>query len=266
MSMPPFSILLPTWNNLPFLRLCVESLRRHSSREHQLLVHANDGSDGTRQWLREQGIEHTASDANIGICHAVNLAGEKARGDYVLYLNDDMVVAPGWDTALEHALERVKHHDLFMLSGTMIEPGASGNACVVVSDFGRDPARFDLERFAREAPGLARADWLGATWPGRGGTADESPGPRGSRHRHARRGRLGALGAGSCHVRSTRQGVAPAPGAGERGHGRIPGPVAERRRCSADRRRVAPAILPHVSQRSRKDRRSHARGPRRRAS
>jgi GT2 family glycosyltransferase len=165
MSMPPFSILLPTWNNLPFLRLCVESLRRHSSREHQLLVHANDGSDGTRQWLREQDIEHTASDANIGICHAVNLAGEKARGDYVLYLNDDMVVAPGWDTALEHALERVKHHDLFMLSGTMIEPAASGNACVVVSDFGRDPARFDLERFSREAPGLARADWLGATWP-----------------------------------------------------------------------------------------------------
>jgi hypothetical protein len=83
----------------------------------------------------------------------------------VLYLNDDMVLAPGWDTALERALGRVARHRAFMLSGTMIEPRASGNACVVVSDFGRDPKTFDLERFAREAPRLARADWLGATWP-----------------------------------------------------------------------------------------------------
>ncbi len=163
--MPTFSILLPTWNNLPYLKLLVESLRRHSAREHQLVVHANDGADGTREWLRAEGIEHTASDQNIGICHAVNLAGEKARGDYVLYLNDDMVLAPGWDAALERALERVRRHAAFMLSGTMIEPAASGNACVVIHDFGRDPARFDIERFAREAPRLARADWLGATWP-----------------------------------------------------------------------------------------------------
>jgi GT2 family glycosyltransferase len=163
--MPTFSVLLPTWNNLPYLKLCVASLRRHSAREHQLVVHANDGSDGTRDWLRAEGIEHTASDENIGICHAVNLAGEKARGDYLVYFNDDMVAAPGWDAALDRALERVQRHGLFMLSGTMIEPAASGNACVVIADFGRDPARFDLERFAREAPRLARADWLGATWP-----------------------------------------------------------------------------------------------------
>jgi len=163
--MPTFSVLLPTWNNLPYLKLCVASLRRHSAREHQLVVHANDGSDGTRDWLRAEGIEHTASDENIGICHAVNLAGEKARGDYLVYFNDDMVAAPGWDAALDRALERVRRHGPFMLSGTMIEPAASGNACVVIADFGRDPAKFDLERFAREAPRLARADWLGATWP-----------------------------------------------------------------------------------------------------
>ena len=163
--MPSYSLLVPTWNNLPYLQLFVESLRRHSSREHQLLVHANEGADGTREWLREQGIEHTASDANIGICHAVNLLGARARGDYVVYLNDDMVLAPGWDTALDRAVERFRRHGAFMLSGTMVEPVDTGNACAVHADFGRDPAAFDLARFAREAPGLARADWLGATWP-----------------------------------------------------------------------------------------------------
>lgn len=163
--MASFSLLVPTWNNLPYLQLFVDSLRRHSAREHQLLVHVNEGADGTRAWLDAQRIEHTASDVNLGICHAVNLLGARARGDYVVYLNDDMVLAPGWDTALDRAVERFRRHGAFMLSGTMVEPVDSGNACAVHADFGRDPANFDLARFAREAPGLARAHWLGATWP-----------------------------------------------------------------------------------------------------
>ena len=160
-----FSILIPSWNNLPYLRLCVESLRRHSAKPHQIVVHANDGADGTLEWLRQQGIEHTASERNIGICYAVNLAAGLAKGDHLLYLNDDMVAAPGWDLALEQALARVKHYGMFMLSGTMVEPVETGNACVVVKDYGREPARFDMARFAAEAPGLSRSDWLGATWP-----------------------------------------------------------------------------------------------------
>jgi GT2 family glycosyltransferase len=163
--MPSFSLLVPTWNNLAHLRLFVESLRRHSAHEHELVVHVNEGADGTREWLRAQGIAHTASDANVGICHAVNLAGARARGDYFLYFNDDMVLAPGWDAALERAISRLARRRAFMLSGTMIEPTPSGNACVAIADFGRDPAHFDLERFAREAPSLARPNWLGATWP-----------------------------------------------------------------------------------------------------
>lgn len=163
--MPTFSLLVPTWNNLAHLRLFVESLRRHSAREHELIVHANEGSDGTLEWLREQGITHTASAQNLGICQAVNLAAARATGDYLLYFNDDMVVAPGWDTALDRGIARVARHGDFMLSGTMIEPVPSGNACVVIADFGREPTGFDLARFAREAPCLARGDWLGATWP-----------------------------------------------------------------------------------------------------
>lgn len=163
-----FTLVIPTWNNLPYLRLCVQSLKRHSTEPHQLVVHVNDGRDGTREWVREQGIEHTASEENIGICYAVNRAAALARGEHVVYLNDDMVAAPGWDAALRRAVarvERLEPRGLYMLSGTMVEPIESGNACVVVADHGRDPARFDLERFAAEAARLARPDWLGATWP-----------------------------------------------------------------------------------------------------
>lgn len=160
-----FSIIIPSWNNLAYLRLCVESLRRHSARPHQIVVHVNDGSDGTREWVRQQRIEHTATDGNVGICYAVNAAAARARADLLLYVNDDMVAGPGWDTALERGIERTGNRSLFMLSATMMEPVATGNTCAVVADFGRDPERFDLDAFARNASGRARSDWLGATWP-----------------------------------------------------------------------------------------------------
>ena len=54
-----FSILIPTWNNLDYLKLCVESLRKHSKFPHQLIVHLNDGQDGSLEWVRAQQIDHT---------------------------------------------------------------------------------------------------------------------------------------------------------------------------------------------------------------
>lgn len=159
-----FSILIPTWNNLPYLQCVIASLRRHSAHDHQIIVHVNDGSDGTLDWVRQEGVEHTASPANIGICHAANLAAARATRKYVVYINDDMAVCPGWDTALAARLGGLPSN-LFMLSGTMVEPVDTGNPCVVVRDFGRDAAALDLDTLAAATPGLTRADWLGATWP-----------------------------------------------------------------------------------------------------
>jgi len=122
-----FSIIIPTWNNLAYLQWVVESIRRNSTHEHQIIVHVNDGSDGTLAWVRNEGIEHTASPANIGICHAVNLAAARATRDYVVYMNDDMYCCPGWDDALARRIPQMPS-DLFMLSGTMIEPRGNSNA------------------------------------------------------------------------------------------------------------------------------------------
>lgn len=159
-----FSIIIPTWNNLPYLKLVVASLREHSRHAHQIIVHVNDGSDGTLDWVRGEGIEHTASPGNIGICHAVNLAAARATRDYIVYMNDDMYCCPGWDTALEARIARMPS-DLFMLSGTMIEPVDTGNPCVVVRDFGRDAHLLDTAGLVGSVDTLKRADWLGATWP-----------------------------------------------------------------------------------------------------
>jgi GT2 family glycosyltransferase len=159
-----FSIVIPSWNNLEFLRLCLDSLRNHSQLSHQILVHLNDGRDGSLEYVRSLGLAHTVSTQNIGICYAVNLAAALAQNDWIVYLNDDMYCCPGWDVALARKIQSLGH-DACMLSGTMIEPLDTGNACVRVRDFGRDAATFRESELLRAAPDLVKPDWLGATWP-----------------------------------------------------------------------------------------------------
>ena len=159
-----FSIIIPTWNNLALLQLCIRSIRENSAHAHQIIVHVNDGHDGTLDWVRAQGIAHTASPQNIGICLAVNEAAMHATQDYILYLNDDMYCCPGWDTALVNRLKQLDT-DLFMLSGTMIEPRDTNNPCVIVRNYGSEVEKFEEARLLAELPQLKKADWCGATWP-----------------------------------------------------------------------------------------------------
>lgn len=159
-----FSIIIPTWNNLALLQLCVRSIQQNSAFPHQIIVHVNDGSDGSLDWVREQGLTYTASPDNIGICLAVNEVAMHATQDYILYLNDDMYCCPGWDTALVDKLKQLDT-DLFMLSGTMIEPRDTGNPCVVVGTYGTEAATFDEARLLADLPNIHKADWQGATWP-----------------------------------------------------------------------------------------------------
>lgn len=155
------SILIPTWNNLPYLRLCVDGLRRHSSVPHEILVHVNDGADGTLQWVREQGLPHTHSRGNIGVCLALNQLAASARGDWLLYLNDDMFCTPGWDSALLAAAAACGPRAVF-LSSRLIEPGPTRNVLIDVADFGGDPETFDEGALLRYAATQGFADIAGA--------------------------------------------------------------------------------------------------------
>jgi Glycosyl transferase family 2 len=159
-----FSIIIPTWNNLPFLQLAVDTIRRHSAHAHEILVHVNDGSDGSLSWVRDQGLKHTTSPGNVGICYAVNQVAALATQPYLLYLNDDMAVLPGWDARLLDVARQLEGRR-FMLSSTMIEPGGANNRCTVAADFGRDAGSFREAELIAALPAMKRSHWLGSTWP-----------------------------------------------------------------------------------------------------
>lgn len=158
-----FSIIIPTWNNLPFLKLCVESIRKNSAAPHQIIVHVNEGSDGTLQWVREQGLDYTFSEHNIGVCMACNRMRSLVKTDYIFYLNDDMVVLPGWDTALEKEIIALPDH-FFFLSGTMIQPHNYLDVGIT-ANYGDTVENFEEERLLREFKDYPMDDWKGATWP-----------------------------------------------------------------------------------------------------
>ncbi|QEC45646.1 glycosyltransferase family 2 protein [Pseudobacter ginsenosidimutans] len=159
-----FSILIPTWNNLAYLRCCVESIRKNSIIPHEIIVHVNDGSDGTLEWVKQQpDIKFNHSDTNIGICLAMNLARPLATADYILYINDDMYTCPGWDTELMKEIQQIGHKN-FLLSGTLIEPD-SHNVCTISKDYGKDISSFREEELLRTFKDLPMKDWQGTTWP-----------------------------------------------------------------------------------------------------
>jgi glycosyltransferase involved in cell wall biosynthesis len=159
-----FSIIIPTWNNLAFVRLCVASIEQHSATKHQIVLHINDGSDGTLEWAKLKGLDYTHTAENAGICIAVNKAAALATGEYIVYMNDDMYVCPQWDTHLLneiHALDT----EAFMLSSTMIEPTNHNNPCVIHADYGQTIDTFDEQGLLNNFASYQLADWAGSTWP-----------------------------------------------------------------------------------------------------
>lgn len=160
-----FSIIIPTWNNLSFLKVLVESIRKNSVLKHQIVLHINDGTDGTLEWANQQDdICFTRSESNIGICKAINLAASIAYTDYILYINDDMYVCPNWDSYLFNEIKAVGNN-YFFISATMIEFFDTQNPCVVVADYGRSLENFDEQKLINEYHIPEKKDWSGSSWP-----------------------------------------------------------------------------------------------------
>lgn len=159
------TVLIPSWNNLPILKLCIQSIRKNSHFGLQIIVIINEGVDGTLNWIKEQeDVDYVYAKKNIGICFALNACRSLLKSEYIVYLNDDMYVLPDWDFELYKEIEKQDSKE-FMLSATMIENVKTLNNCVVVKDYGDDVGNFREEALLKEYKDLVIPDWTGSTWP-----------------------------------------------------------------------------------------------------
>ena len=140
-----FSIIIPTFNNLNYLSLCLDSIRKNSKFTHEIILHVNEGNDGTLDFVKSNKIIHTYSADNIGLCSGVNLATKKATTEYILYSHDDMYFCPGWDDILNDEIKNI-NTTAFYLSGTMIEK----NSGHIQLDCGDDYFNFDEKKTSRK--------------------------------------------------------------------------------------------------------------------
>ncbi|GAA4440068.1 hypothetical protein GCM10023091_23140 [Ravibacter arvi] len=159
-----FSILIPSWNNLDYLKLCINSIRKNSTFTHEILVHLNEATDGSLEWIKSQpDLFCSYSRNNLGVCYPLNHLASRASTNYIVYMNDDMYACPEWDSVLAEEIDKIGHK-YFFLSSTAIE-AAAHKSCSVQKNFGRNIEEFNETSLLKTYRALNIPDWQGATWP-----------------------------------------------------------------------------------------------------
>ncbi len=94
---PVVSIVIPVFNQWEFTRQCLESIRAHTTVNHEVIVVDNASTDKTARGLREfPEVRVIRNGENVGFPGAVNQGMRVALGEYVLILNNDTIVTEGW--------------------------------------------------------------------------------------------------------------------------------------------------------------------------
>ena len=81
--------------------MCLDSIFEHTHLPYELIVVDNGSSDGTVEYLEELSGKHqhmrfVPSPLNLGFGAGNNLGMAVARGEYVVLLNNDLVLTDGW--------------------------------------------------------------------------------------------------------------------------------------------------------------------------
>ena len=154
-----FTILIPTYNNLKYLRLFCESIKINSNFSHQLIFHINDGSDGSYDYINNNKYQFTHSKTNIGLCSSIKESSKLIKNEYVLYAHDDMYFCKNWDKFLIEEVQK-QNNNLFYFSGTNI----SYKDGILNFDCGNTPENFDQIKFDNFCEKDNSPDLQGSHW------------------------------------------------------------------------------------------------------
>lgn len=111
-AFPSVSIVVPAYAGRALLEPCLASILRNTPWPRLDIMVVDDGMDrASRDWLgvvsdRESTITVIRNDVNAGFARAANQGLRGTRGEFVVLLNDDTVVGPGWLSRLVAHLER----------------------------------------------------------------------------------------------------------------------------------------------------------------
>ena len=159
--MDRLSIVLANRNTLPFLKLCLRSLRENlAQKDHRILILDDASTDGSAEWLEENRarygyeLELHKGPERLGIVGAYNRLVSAAETPAVFMVHTDMYFARDADEATAQYLAPAT-----ICTCTRIEPPLyPGAPHKIIADFGMDPDGFREEEFLKLAAEKAQPD------------------------------------------------------------------------------------------------------------
>lgn len=122
MQEPKVTVVIPNYKGIRYIRGCMDSLRREreAGTKFHILVVDNASGDGSLEIVKEEYPEAQVIELsdNTGFCHAVNVGIRAAQTPFVILLNNDTEVKPGFVRALTEAVE--KDEKIFSVSPMML--------------------------------------------------------------------------------------------------------------------------------------------------
>jgi GT2 family glycosyltransferase/MoaA/NifB/PqqE/SkfB family radical SAM enzyme len=97
------SIVIPMKNQWGYTKLCLDSIVRYTDIPFELIVVDNGSEtsamDRLKKWRGNNpkvGLKYVRSEKNLGFAKGCNEGIKLTRGDFVVILNNDTLVTPGW--------------------------------------------------------------------------------------------------------------------------------------------------------------------------
>ena len=159
------SIIIPTFQNFKYLFLCINSLQKNSSYNHEIIVHINGDDKETEEYTINNKIKFTKSEKNIGLCSGVNIASEKSTNDHILYAHDDMYFLPKWDLHLKKEVDKIDHNKYYLSLTQLSHSGAvKGSLQHIQFNCGESIENFDEQKLLNKYEKFEFRNLQGSHW------------------------------------------------------------------------------------------------------
>lgn len=135
------SIVVPNWNGMRFVGMCLDSLSQLDFDGHEVIVVDNGSTDGSREMIEEQypWVRLLKMPDNMGFAIACNEGIKASSAEYIVLLNNDIEVTPDWMKELYEGMERhpecgmgttkmmfLDNRDVFYNTGDLFHSWSSG--------------------------------------------------------------------------------------------------------------------------------------------
>ncbi len=121
--MSSVSAIIPTWNRADLLESILSNLRTQTRPPDQIIVVDNGSTDATQIVARRFGVDLIVFPENRGFAIAVNEGIRHATGEWILIINNDVVLEPQW---IERLLASVEGSDAAFAAGKLLRKDDQG--------------------------------------------------------------------------------------------------------------------------------------------